>query len=116
MQSVEEAAKTVSERIARLPVEKIALSAARGRILGENLVATRFLPSFDNSAMDGYAVRSAELPGTFPVVGQVAAGQVLADPIPERVAIRILTGAPMPASFDTVLIQEDSTVEGSNVT
>jgi molybdopterin molybdotransferase len=116
MQSVEEAAKTVSERIARLPVERIALSDARGRILGENLVATRFLPSFDNSAMDGYAVRNAELPGTFPVVGQVAAGQVLTDPIPERVAIRILTGAPMPASLDTVVIQEDAKVEGANVT
>lgn len=116
MQSVEEAAKTVSERIARLPVERIALSDARGRILAENLVATRFLPSFDNSAMDGYAVRSAELPGTFPVVGQVAAGQVLSDPIPERVAIRILTGAPMPASLDTVVIQEDAKVEGANVT
>jgi molybdopterin molybdotransferase len=116
MQSVEEAAKTVSERIARLPVERIALSDARGRILGENLVATRFLPSFDNSAMDGYAVRNAELPGTFPVVGQVAAGQVLADSVPERVAIRILTGAPMPASLDTVVIQEDAKVEGANVT
>ena len=116
MQSVEEAAKTVSERIARLPVERIALSDARGRVLAENLVATRFLPSFDNSAMDGYAVRSAELPGTFPVVGQVAAGQVLADPIPERVAIRILTGAPMPPSLDTVVIQEDAKVEGANVT
>lgn len=116
MQSVEEAAKTVSERIQRLPVERIALSDARGRILGENLVATRFLPSFDNSAMDGYAVRSAELPGTFPVVGQVAAGQVPLDAIPERVAIRILTGAPMPASLDTVVIQEDAKVEGANVT
>jgi molybdopterin molybdotransferase len=116
MQSVEEAAKTVSERIQRLPVERIALSDARGRILGENLVATRFLPSFDNSAMDGYAVRHAELPGTFPVVGQVAAGQVLTDEIPERVAIRILTGAPMPASLDTVVIQEDAKVEGANVT
>jgi molybdopterin molybdotransferase len=116
MQSVEEAAKTVSERIQRLAVERIALSDARGRILGENLVATRFLPSFDNSAMDGYAVRSAELPGTFPVVGQVAAGQVLSDAVPERVAIRILTGAPMPASLDTVVIQEDAKVEGANVT
>jgi molybdopterin molybdotransferase len=116
MQSVEEAAKTVSERIQRLPVERVSLHDARGRILAENLVATRFLPAFDNSAMDGYAVRSAELPGTFPVVGQVAAGQVLKDEIPERVAIRILTGAPMPVSLDTVVIQEDAKVEGSSVT
>lgn len=116
MQSVEEAAKTVSERIQRLAVEQIGLHDARGRILAENLVATRFLPSFDNSAMDGYAVRHTELPGTFPVVGQVAAGQVLADPVPERVAIRILTGAPIPSGLDTVVIQEDANVEGANVT
>ena len=116
MLSVEEASRTVAERIAKLPVEQVPLTEARGRILAENVVAARNLPSFDNSAMDGYAVRSAELPGTFPVVAQVAAGQVLTDAIPERVAIRILTGAPMPAGLDTVVIQEDATVEGSNAT
>jgi molybdopterin molybdotransferase len=66
--------------------------------------------------MDGYAARSSELPATLPVVAQVAAGQTLTDPIPERVAIRILTGAPLPPGLDTVVIQEDAKVDGSQVT
>lgn len=116
MQSVEEAAKTVAQRIQRLPMERIPLSEARGRILAENIVATRFLPPFDNSAMDGFAVRSSELPATLPIVAKVAAGQVLTDAIPPRVAIRIMTGAPIPQGLDTVVIQEDVKVEGSQVT
>jgi molybdopterin molybdotransferase len=116
MLSVEEAAKTVSSRIQRLPVETVSLHAARGRIAGENIVAQRFLPSFDNSAMDGFAVRSSELPATLPIVAKVAAGQMLTDPVPERVAVRIMTGAPMPLGLDTVVIQEDVKIEGNNVT
>ncbi|HUS28524.1 MAG TPA: gephyrin-like molybdotransferase Glp [Kofleriaceae bacterium] len=116
MLSVEEAAKTVASRIARLPVENVSLHDARNRILAADVVATRNLPGFDNSAMDGFAARSAELPATLPVVAKVAAGQVLTDLIPERVAIRIMTGAPMPKGLDTVVIQEDARIDGSNVT
>lgn len=115
MLSVEEASRTVAERIAKLPVERIPLHDARSRILAENIVATSFLPPFDNSAMDGFAARSAELPATLPIVAKVAAGQVLTDEIPPRVAIRIMTGAPIPQGLDTVVIQEDATVEGSTV-
>ena len=74
MLSVEEASRTVAQRIARLPVERVSLRDARSRILAENLPAPRALPTFDNSAMDGYAARSSELPATLPVVGKVAAG------------------------------------------
>jgi molybdopterin molybdotransferase len=116
MLSVEDAARTVAERIARLPVESVPIRDARNRILAEPIAAGRSLPSFDNSAMDGYAARSSELPATLPVVAQVAAGQTLTDPIPERVAIRILTGAPLPPGLDTVVIQEDAKVDGSQVT
>jgi molybdopterin molybdotransferase len=116
MLSVEAAATTVAERIQRLPVEQVPLQDARSRILAENVVATRFLPPFDNSAMDGFAARSSELPATLPVVAKVSAGQVLTDEIPERVAIRIMTGAPVPQGLDTVVIQEDAKVDGSNVT
>jgi molybdopterin molybdotransferase len=116
MQSVEDATKTVAQRIAKLPIERIPLQDARSRILAENIVATNFLPPFDNSAMDGFAVRSSELPATLPIVAKVAAGQVLTDVIPERVAIRIMTGAPIPQGLDTVVIQEDAKVEGSQVT
>jgi len=116
MQSVEEASKTVAQRIAKLPIERIPLQEARSRILAENVVATNFLPPFDNSAMDGFAARSAELPGTLPVVAKVAAGQVLTDQVPPGVAIRIMTGAPIPQGLDTVVIQEDAKIDGSNVT
>ena len=115
MLSVEEASKKVAAKIEKLPIERIPLQDARSRILAENIVATNFLPPFDNSAMDGFAARSAELPATLPVVAKVAAGQVLTDAIPERVAIRIMTGAPIPQGLDTVVIQEDAKVEGSQV-
>ena len=64
---------------------------------------------FDNSAMDGYAVRAAELPGAFPIHGTSAAGREVGERIPERVAIRIFTGAPVPPELDTVVIQEEAT-------
>ncbi len=116
MLSVEEASRTVTERLTKLPIEHVPLHDARSRILAHDIVAARALPSFDNSAMDGFAVRSAELPATLPVVAKVAAGQILTDAIPERVAIRIMTGAAVPPGLDTVVIQEDATIDGSNVT
>jgi len=116
MLSVEEASKAVAAKIAKLPIERIPLQDARSRILAENMVATNFLPPFDNSAMDGFAARSNELPATLPIVAKVAAGQVLTDTIPERVAIRIMTGAPIPKGLDTVVIQEDAKIDGSKVT
>jgi molybdopterin molybdotransferase len=116
MQSVEAAQKAVAARIERLTVERVPLRDARSRVLADDVLAARALPIFDNSAMDGYAARSGELPATLPVVGMVAAGQVMAEPVPPGVAIRILTGAPMPAGLDTVVIQEDAKVDGHNVT
>ncbi len=112
MLSVEDAARTVAERIEPLPVERVPLRDARGRVLADEVRAARALPIFDNSAMDGYAARSAELPNTLPVAGKVAAGQVMTEEPPLGVAIRIFTGAPMPPGLDTVVIQEDATVEG----
>jgi molybdopterin molybdotransferase len=116
MQSVEAAAKAVAARIERLAGERVPIRDARNRVLAEDVQAARALPIFDNSAMDGYAARASELPATLPVVGMVAAGQVMAEPVPPGVAIRILTGAPMPAGLDTVVIQEDAKVDGSQVT
>ncbi|CAN5729332.1 molybdopterin molybdotransferase MoeA [soil metagenome] len=115
MLSVAEATRTVLERVPRLGFEDVALDRARGRILATDIVSTRALPGFDNSAMDGYAVRSAELPSAFPIGGVVAAGAPHPDPIPERIAMRIFTGGAMPAELDTVVIQEDATVEDAQV-
>jgi molybdopterin molybdotransferase len=112
MHSVEAAAAAVLARVGRLATEVVALREARGRVLAEDVASPRALPGFDNSAMDGYAVRAGELPSTFPIVAQIGAGDAVpSDPIPERVAVRIFTGAPMPAALDTVVIQEEAKLD-----
>ncbi|HEY1549337.1 MAG TPA: gephyrin-like molybdotransferase Glp [Kofleriaceae bacterium] len=117
MHSVEDAVAAVAARIQRLDAQRVPLADARRRFLAETIVAPRSLPGFANSAMDGYAVRSSELPATFPIHSTVAAGHPITEAIPERVAVRIFTGAPMPVELDTVVMQEDATVEDSgNVT
>jgi molybdopterin molybdotransferase len=113
--SVADAARAVIERVPRLPRELASLDAAAGRILAVDVVAARALPGFDNSAMDGYAARSAELPGTLPVAGVVAAGQLDVPPAPAGAAVRIFTGAPIPPGADTVVIQEDAARDGERV-
>lgn len=104
------------ERVPRTGQELVAPADARGRVLAADIVAARALPGFDNSAMDGYAARSADLPGTLPVIGVAAAGPFRDEPVPERAATRIFTGAPMPRGVDTVVIQEEATREGDRVT
>lgn len=116
MLSVADALRTVLDRVPRLGVEAVPLQAARGRVLAMDVVAERALPGFDNSAMDGYAARAVDLPGTLPIAGVVAAGRPRTEPIPERACVRIYTGAPMPPELDTVVIQEDATVDGDHVT
>ncbi len=115
MLSVADAAKAVIERVPRLSSELVPLDRAAGRVLAADVVATRALPGFDNSAMDGYAARSAELPGMLPVTGAVVAGQLDVPSVPQGAAVRILTGAPMPPGADTVVIQEDATRDGDRV-
>ncbi|MEO8551361.1 MAG: molybdopterin molybdenumtransferase MoeA, partial [Kofleriaceae bacterium] len=102
MHSVEAAAAAVAARVTRLASEQVPIREAHGRITAVDLIAPRSLPGFDNSAMDGYAVRFADLPGVFPVVATVGAGEVLHTAVGERVAVRIFTGAPLPAGLDTV--------------
>ncbi len=114
--SVADATRTVIERVPRLASETVSIDAALGRVLASDIVAERALPGFDNSAMDGYAVRSSDLPATLPVVAVVAAGALLATPVAEKSAVRIFTGAPLPPELDTVVIQEDATTDGDQVT
>jgi molybdopterin molybdotransferase len=113
--SVADAARAVIACMPRLPSEPVPLDAAAGRILAADIVAARALPGFDNSAMDGYAARAADLPGTLPVAGLVAAGQLEIEPVPAGAAVRIFTGAPMPPGADTVVIQEDATRDADRV-
>ncbi|MXY42332.1 MAG: molybdopterin molybdotransferase MoeA [Rhodospirillaceae bacterium] len=101
-------------------VESVPLRGALGRILADDIRAGRSVPPHDNSAVDGYAVRFAELDPdgetSLPVIGRIAAGDApaLADPC-ARGAVRIFTGAVMPAGFDTVMMQEDCREDGTAV-
>lgn len=120
MMSVDEAVGIIASRVAGIKdVETVSLSAADGRILARDIAAPLPLPPFTNSAVDGYAVASRDLPKTteqaFAVTGRVAAGSVAGTPIEPGHAMRIFTGAPMPDGADTVFMQEDVRVDGGIV-
>lgn len=120
LMSVDAATALVAERLAPVAaVEEVGLVEADGRVLAADLVAPIDLPPFDNSAVDGYAVRFDDLaPGgetTLPIRGRVAAGGALGGDAGERAAVRIFTGAPMPQGLDTVFMQEDVRLAGDSV-
>lgn len=111
MLSVDEAVKLISTRMTAVSeTEGVALAEADGRILASDVVAPLPVPPFTNSAVDGFAVASGDLPageaGRFQVEGRLAAGGRAATPQPGH-ALRIFTGAPMPPGLDTVFMQED---------
>jgi molybdopterin molybdotransferase len=114
--SVEEALGKILAQVKPLGAEQVALDEALGRALAERVVADRQLPPWDNSAMDGYAVRAAEVaPGApMPVVFTVAAGHAAA-PLPGGSAARVMTGAPMPKGADAVVKREGSDEKGDQV-
>ncbi len=108
--SVEQALEAILSRFNPLPAEEVPLAAAMGRVLAEDVVAEQDIPPFANSAMDGYAVRGEEVaearrdaPVRLRVIGQVAAGATPAAAVVPGTALRIMTGAPMPAGADTVI-------------
>lgn len=120
MMAVDEAVGLIAARVTRIEeVETVALAEADGRILAYDIAAPLPLPPFTNSAVDGYAVASRDLPKreaeAFPVLGRVQAGASPEDVIKARHAVRIFTGAPMPAGADTVFMQEDVRLEGGKV-
>jgi molybdopterin molybdotransferase len=120
MMSVDEAVAIIAARVTAVQeVETVALADADGRILAHDIPAPLPLPPFTNSAVDGYAVVSRDLPPDeaqiFPVVGRVQAGDSARGPLKPGQAVRIFTGAPMPDGADTVFMQEDVRVEGHNV-
>jgi molybdopterin molybdotransferase len=111
MITVEEALKRVLAS-AEMPLEEetVALSCGYGRVLEHDLKALRTQPPFANSAMDGYALRAADTaspPATLTVIGESAAGRAFAGVVGAGQAVRIFTGAPIPAGADAVVIQED---------
>jgi len=96
--------------------ETLPLRAAAGRWAAEDVPALRTQPAADLSAMDGYAIRFADLPGPWRVLGESAAGKPFAGTVGPGEATRIFTGAALPAGADTVLIQEEAGRDGSVLT
>ncbi|RLC75206.1 MAG: molybdopterin molybdenumtransferase MoeA [Chloroflexi bacterium] len=113
--SVEEAREHILAAVRVLEPERVSLLEAGGRVLVEEVAADRDIPPLANSAMDGYAVRGADVaqpPALLRVVGEVAAGHVSDVVIGPGDALRIMTGAPLPAGADTVVRFEDTRQDG----
>lgn len=101
---------------AALPAETVPLRQANGRCLAEPLVARRDQPWTDLSAMDGYAVRWADMPGPWTLAGVTQAGALPPDqPLAAGACQRIFTGAPLPPGADTVVVQEDVAADGATI-
>jgi molybdopterin molybdotransferase len=117
MPSFEEARRLILDSITPLASERVELLESLGRVTAEDIVSPWNLPSCDNSAMDGYAVRSADCqqPANLRITGFVPAGAVATGPVDAGCAIKIMTGAPIPSGGDTVVPFEDTEERGDQV-
>ncbi|HZT63985.1 MAG TPA: gephyrin-like molybdotransferase Glp [Burkholderiales bacterium] len=101
-------------------VEKLPVRAALGRVLAKDIVSPIDVPSNDNSAMDGYAVRGADLSASAPVtlteIGAALAGRTFRGAVGQGQCVRVMTGAVMPQGTDTVIIQEIAKIDGTRIT
>ena len=113
---VDEARARILANVKPMPPENVPLAQALGRVLAKPLSAKRDQPPFNSSAMDGYAVRSEDSVTEFTVIGTSAAGHAFKGKLKSGEAIRIFTGAPVSASADAVVIQENTTASGKTVT
>ncbi|TWG99106.1 molybdopterin molybdotransferase [Mesorhizobium sp. J18] len=110
---VDEAMARMLSGVERLETERVPLLEAGGRVLAAPLTALRTQPPFDASAMDGYAVRAADvakIPAQLTVIGESAAGRRFSGIVGTGEAVRIFTGAPVPEGTDTILVQENAEV------
>lgn len=115
MRSVEEAITSILAAVRRLPSEEVPLLEAAGRVLTTDVDSREALPPFDNSSMDGYAVRAVDIasatsqqPVTLHVVMDIPAGVTPAETVGAGQAARIMTGAPLPVGADAVVPVEDT--------
>jgi molybdopterin molybdotransferase len=111
--TLEEAQRRVLERAAPLPGELVPVAGAAGRVVLEDVLARVDLPPFASSAMDGFAVRAADLPATLEIVGESAAGRPFDLPLGRCGAVAISTGAVVPAEADAV-VQIENVVQNDN--
>ena len=117
---VAEAEKLIGARVAPVSGQEMTpLREALGRVLTADLIAPFNLPPFDNSAVDGYAVRGEDIDSAreqrLTIIDRVAAGHAAAHAVKSGEAVRIFTGAPMPGGADTVFMQEDCRIDGAHV-
>ncbi|HEX6299210.1 MAG TPA: gephyrin-like molybdotransferase Glp [Acidimicrobiia bacterium] len=118
MRSITAVRARILSTVRRLPSETVPFQDAIGRVLFEPVVAPHDVPSFPNSAMDGFAVRALDVssPGSvLEIIEDLAAGQVAAAAVGEGQAIKIMTGAPMPEGADTVVRVEDTEEDDGKV-
>ena len=118
MISVDEARAALLALVDPLGIENVPLRHANGRVLAQDVTATRTQPPFAASSMDGYALRRAEVEpdAMFKVIGEAAAGHRFEGALHAGQAVRIFTGAPIPEGADFVVIQEDTTRRGDLIT
>lgn len=95
--------------------EMLPIADALGRVTANAVHSPVDLPLFRNSQMDGFAVRAADLPGSLPIVGEIAARPGTPAPLAAGTAVRIMTGAPVPIGADAVVPVEATTIDGSHV-
>ncbi len=119
---VDAALETILRAMRPLGAERVAIGEALGRVIVEDVVAPRDLPPWDNSSVDGYAVVAADLGGATPerpvglrVGEEIPAGRMPEHKVAPGSAARIMTGAPMPAGADAVVMVEDTALEGDRV-
>jgi len=122
MMSAEEALDRILRRVSLLGTEQVDLVSALGRVLAEPVAAHIDIPSWANSSMDGYAVRSLdteaatpERPALLAIVGRIPAGRAPEKPLGPGEAVRIFTGAPLPPGADSVIPQEDVKARGAEL-
>ena len=118
MLELEEAQHRILSRIKPLPSETVSLGRSCGRTLAEDIPAPLDLPPFDNSAMDGYALRAAdttgacaERPVSLSVIGTTPAGTAFGGEVTAGTCVRLFTGSPMPKGADAVVMQEDTRLD-----
>jgi molybdopterin molybdotransferase len=114
--TMEGAQRLILERVQALPVERVPLEAATGRVLAEPAGAVVDLPPFASSAMDGFALRAADAPGTLPVAARIAAGRPAERELQAGEAMAIATGGVVPEGADAVIpleyvVEHDNNIE-----
>jgi len=119
---LEEALARILATIPSLTLERVPLDQAHGRVLAETILSPIDLPIFDNSSMDGYAVRAGDVTSAKPdspvclrLAGKAAAGEAYDGEVEPKTCVRLFTGAPLPRGADAVVMQEDTRVESNRL-